>query len=67
VFLGEVASNQFSLGTRIMLDHSAFGRREYVVLDRIGSGSELDFYFPSESVCDAYGRREIGFSVLRSR
>jgi len=63
VFLGEVASNQFPLGTKIMLDHPVFGHREYVVLDRIGYGSELDFYNPSEAACDEYGREEVGFRV----
>ena len=65
VFIGEVASNQFPLGTRIVLDRPAFGRREFVVLDRIGYGSELDFYNPSEATCVRWGRREVGFYVLK--
>lgn len=61
---GEVANNALPLGTRIVLDSSVFGRREYVVEDRIGSGSELDLFNESESACIQYGRREIGFRVV---
>lgn len=64
VYLGEVANNFLALGSRIMLDRPIFGRREYRVEDRIGSGSELDFYNPSEATCDNYGREEIGFHVI---
>jgi 3D (Asp-Asp-Asp) domain-containing protein len=62
---GEVAANMLPLGTRIILDHPAFGRQEYVILDRIGSGSELDIFNESEAACNQYGRQERGFSVLR--
>jgi 3D (Asp-Asp-Asp) domain-containing protein len=64
VFIGEVANDFLPLGTHIVLDHPVFGRGEFVVEDRIGSGSELDFYNPSESVCLEYGRERIGFSVV---
>src|ERR1017187_6241891 len=57
-YFGEVANNFLSLGTRIKLDHPAFGRRDFVVLDHIGSGSELDIFTPSESSCNIYGRVE---------
>lgn len=50
------------LGTRIMLDRPAFGRRVFTVEDRIGSGSELDIFNPSESACLAYGRQTRGFT-----
>jgi 3D (Asp-Asp-Asp) domain-containing protein len=63
VYLGEVANNFLALGTRIRLDRPVFGRRDYVVEDRIGSGSELDFYNPSETTCLWFGRREIGFRI----
>ena len=65
VFVGEVASNELALGTRIRLDHMVFGRRDYVVLDRIGWGTQLDIYNPSNAACTIYGRRQIGFVVLR--
>jgi 3D (Asp-Asp-Asp) domain-containing protein len=61
---GEVANNFLPLGTHIMLDQPAFGRREFVVDDHIGSGSELDIYYPSEAACEAYGRQERGFRVI---
>jgi 3D (Asp-Asp-Asp) domain-containing protein len=65
VYVGEVANNFLALGTRIYLDGSVFGKRDYVVEDRIGYGSELDFYNPSEATCLWFGRREIGFRTLR--
>lgn len=65
VYLGEVANNFLPLGTRILLDHPVFGRREYRVEDRIGWGSELDIYNPSEAACDDYGRETLGFWTLR--
>jgi len=64
-FFGEVANNFLPLGTRIRLDRPVRGRRVFVVLDRIGSGSELDLFLGSG--CDAYGRQERGFRVLRGR
>lgn len=65
VFVGEVANNFLALGTRILLDRPVFGLRRFVVLDRIGWGSELDFYGPSEGACLAFGRERVGFTVLR--
>lgn len=64
VFLGEVANNFLPLGTHIVLDTPAFGKRHFIVLDRIGWGSALDIFNPSEVACDQWGRREIGFYVL---
>jgi 3D (Asp-Asp-Asp) domain-containing protein len=61
---GIVANDFLPLGTWIRLDHPVFGRRSYEVLDRIGSGTELDLFDPSESACIEYGRREIGFHVI---
>lgn len=67
VYLGEVANNFLAFGTRIRLDRPVWGRRFFRVEDRIGWGSQLDFYNPSESACNAYGRRTRGFSVVRRR
>lgn len=64
VYLGEVANNSLALGTRIRLDRPVFGRRDFRVEDRVGSGSELDIYNPSEATCERYGRERIGFVVL---
>ena len=62
---GIVANDFLPLGTHIRLDQSVFGRRNYVVEDRIGWGSELDVFNSSESACLQYGRRTIGFRTLR--
>lgn len=67
VYVGEVANNFLPLGTRIRLDSPAFGLRDFVVEDHIGSGSELDIYGPSESACSSYGRETRGFSVIVRR
>jgi hypothetical protein len=63
-FLGEVAQNTLPLGTWIELDRPVFGRRRFQVLDRIGWGSELDIYNPSEGACIRYGRQQVGYLVL---
>jgi 3D (Asp-Asp-Asp) domain-containing protein len=63
-FVGEVAMNAVPLGTHILLDRPELGRRRYVVEDRIGSGSDLDIFSPSESTCVRYGRREVRYAVV---
>lgn len=67
-YFGEVAvlPGFLRLGTRIRLDHSAFGKRNFIVRDHIGKGSELDIYNPSESACEAYGRQQRGFRIISS-
>lgn len=65
MFVGEVANNFLPLGTKIRLDHAVFGLRDFVILDHIGYGSELDIYGPSESDCNAYGRQTMGFWTVR--
>jgi hypothetical protein len=64
-FVGEVAMNAVPLHTHIELSHSVFGRRRFTVLDRIGSGSELDVFNPSEAACIDYGRQRVGYVVTR--
>lgn len=64
-YFGEVANNFLPLGTRIRLDQAAFGRRDFVIEDHIGWGSELDIFYPSESACNQYGRQSRGFWTLR--
>jgi 3D (Asp-Asp-Asp) domain-containing protein len=64
VRVGIVAQNTLRFGTPIKLDHAVFGRRYYRVEDRIGSGSELDIYDPSERACIDYGRHRIGYTVV---
>jgi 3D (Asp-Asp-Asp) domain-containing protein len=65
VRVGIVAQNTLRFGTLIRLDHPAFGRRYYRVEDRIGSGSDLDIYNPSERACIDYGRRRLSYTVAR--
>jgi hypothetical protein len=64
-FVGEVAMNSLPLHTHIELSHPVFGRRRFTVLDRIGSGSELDVFNPSEAACIDYGRQRVGYVVTR--
>jgi|ERR1700684_15295 len=56
-FVGEVASNIYPLGTRLAVSPPVWGRTRFVVLDRIGSGSQLDFFTSSCSQAIAFGRR----------
>jgi 3D (Asp-Asp-Asp) domain-containing protein len=52
------------LGTVITISPAAFGRSRFVVLDRIGSGSQLDIYNPSCRAAIDYGRRTERVRVL---
>jgi 3D (Asp-Asp-Asp) domain-containing protein len=64
--LGSVASNRHPLGTRLRLIGVRFlGRRTFVVRDRIGSGSDLDFWAPSCSASRRWGRRRVRYRVVR--
>jgi hypothetical protein len=42
-----------------------FGRRYFRVEDRIGWGSQIDFYDPSCSAAEWFGRRSERVTVLR--
>jgi hypothetical protein len=57
VFLGEAANNTLPLGTRVRVRPRVFGRSRFIILDRIGWGSQMDFYNPSCSAAVSYGRR----------
>lgn len=62
---GSVAMNRHPLGTRIRLVGQTFGgRRYFVVRDRIGWGSELDFWSPSCAASFAWGRRAVRYRVI---
>lgn len=64
---GSVASNRHRLGARIRLrprGKRAFGRRTFTVRDRIGWGTELDFWVSSCSTARSYGRRSVRYVVL---
>lgn len=56
---GSVASNVYPLGARITVRPPFFGRRHFTVRDRIGWGSQLDFWSPSCRVARLWGRRTV--------
>jgi len=61
---GSVASNWHPLGTRITLNGPAFyGLRRFVVRDRIGYGSELDFWAPNCGQSFSWGRRTVTYKI----
>ena len=63
--VGAVASNRYPLGTRLWLDRSPWGAREFVVRDRIGHGSELDIAMPGDCRgAKRWGRRVVGVTPL---
>ena len=59
VGFGQVASNQFPFGTRLLIETGTFAGETFTVTDRIGYGSELDFYQGSCSAAISYGRQYI--------
>ncbi len=62
---GSVAMNRHPLGTRIVLVGQTFrGRRRFVVRDRIGHGSELDFWSPSCAASIRWGRKTVRYRIL---
>lgn len=62
-----IAMNSLPFGTKIKLvgKTTFFGRRVFYVRDRIGWGSELDFWHPSNSTCNNWGRRDVRYVVLK--
>lgn len=60
---GSVAHNGYPLGTRITVSPSFYGQRRFVVRDRIGWGTELDFWTPSCATAYAWGRRVVTVRV----
>lgn len=68
---GSVAHNGYRLGTHLTISPSPTGGRRFVVRDRIGWGSELDFWLPSCAAAIAWGRRRVvvrlGWESLRAR
>jgi 3D (Asp-Asp-Asp) domain-containing protein len=54
-----IAHNGFPLGTRVTVSPPFRGRRRFVVRDRIGWGTDLDFWAPSCGSAIQYGRRVI--------
>lgn len=68
---GSVAHNGYPLGTRIAVSPPFYGRRRFVVRDRIGWGTELDFWISSCAAARSWGRRSVrvrrGWPVYRIR
>jgi 3D (Asp-Asp-Asp) domain-containing protein len=67
-----VASNMHPLGTKLTLERPGpGGRRLWIVRDRIGYGSQLDFWQPSCATALSWGRRTVsyrlGWPVKRER
>ena len=60
---GSVAQNSYSLGTHLEITPSPTGRRRFTVRDRIGWGTELDFWLPSCRAAMAWGRRTVRIRV----
>ncbi len=56
---GSVANNAYPLGTQLEIRPSPTGRRLFRVRDRIGWGTELDFWLPSCSDALRWGRRRV--------
>lgn len=65
---GSIAMNSLPLGSIIRLHRSNWGpngRRTFHVRDRIGYGSELDFWVPTCSAAYQWGRRRVTYYVMR--
>jgi 3D (Asp-Asp-Asp) domain-containing protein len=62
------ASNRHPLGTRIVLTKPGPGGiRRWVIRDRIGWGSQLDFWAPTCWHSRQWGRRHVTYRIERSR
>lgn len=68
---GSVANNAYRLGTKVYVTPAVMGRRRWVIRDRIGWGTDWDFWSPSCAAARAFGRRErsirLGWPVYRMR
>jgi hypothetical protein len=62
---GSVAMNSVPLGTRVHPTRRVFGRKHFVVRDRIGWGTELDFWTPDCTKALRYGRRTITIRTVK--
>lgn len=56
---GSIAHNGYPLGTRLTVEPSPTGRQRWTVRDRIGWGTELDFWLPTCGAARAWGRRRV--------
>lgn len=60
---GSLAHNGFRLGTKLWATPAVFGRHRWTVRDRIGWGSDADFWAPSCSQAVAFGRRGVSLTL----
>lgn len=60
---GSIAHNGLPLGTHVTVYPSPTGRRRFVVRDRIGWGTQLDFWLPSCAQALTWGRRVVHVKV----
>lgn len=58
--VGMAASNSHRFGTRLLVEHVGV----VTVEDRIGHGTDLDVFGPSESYCRRFGRKHLRVEVL---
>lgn len=62
---GVIAMNGVRLGTLVRVTRSPLpGRRVFQVTDRIGYGSQLDFWVPSCATARAWGRRTTSYRIV---
>jgi 3D (Asp-Asp-Asp) domain-containing protein len=64
---GSVAENTLRLGTAIEVSAAPSPARRFVVRDRIGWGTQLDFWVPSCSDALRWGRRVVRIRVWSPR
>jgi 3D (Asp-Asp-Asp) domain-containing protein len=55
------ASNTYPFGTRLHVEHVGI----VTVEDRIGHGTALDLFGPSEAYCRRFGRQQLRVEVVR--
>lgn len=60
---GSIAHNGYPLGTHLTITPSPTGRRRFTVRDRIGWGTQLDFWTPTCAQAIAWGRRTVRVRV----
>lgn len=60
---GSAAHNGLALGTHIYITPAFYGRRRFIVRDRIGWGTELDLWAPTCGASFAWGRRMVRLRV----
>ena len=63
-----VAMNSVPLGTKIKVirpKNGVFGRKYFVVRDRIGYGSQADFWMHSCTQARQWGRRQVTVKVVK--